>query len=400
MIEYSEALGIILERAPGPRGTEDVPLQEAHGRVLGRDIASDVNLPPFDKSAMDGFAVRTSDLSEIPTVLKVVMDVPAGVRPRGSLGPGEAASVMTGAPVPEGADAVVQVEWTSGFGRDEVTINRAITPGKNVSPMGEILREGTTIMTAGQKIDVEEVSLLAAVGSDPVPVYRLPRVAVLSSGDEVVPPSHKPGPAQIRDSNGPALLNFIRSLGLEAIDLGHMRDDPETIKNAVSRGLEYDCLLISGGVSAGAYDYVQDVFGDLGVDVHLKRVAVKPGKPTVFGTHGAGMVFGLPGNPVSAVVIARVLVAPALGKGMGLLSPGPRTIRARLVRDIKKKPDRLWFIYGVLNLEEKVTVVPVSNRGSADLPAAALGKCLIVAPKGVSQVEKDSMVDVVVWDRW
>ena len=399
MIEYGEGLKAILDHTPGPVGIEEIPLNTAVGRVLSRDATSDVNLPPFNKSAMDGFAVRTGDLEKVPAQLKVVMDVPAGSLPTAALGAGEAASVMTGAPVPEGADGVVQVEWTSGFGEPEVTIHRAISPGQNLSPKGEILETDAVVMSAGQRIDVEEAGLLAAVGCDPVSVYPLPRVAVLSSGDEVVPASAKPGPAQIRDSNRPALLNFARSLGLEAIDLGSMRDDPEDIKRAVRSGLEYECLLISGGVSAGAYDYVQDVFEELNVQVHTRRFAVKPGKPTVFGTHSRGIVFGLPGNPVSAVVIGRVLVAPALAKMMGRVDRVPRTIRAKLVGNIRKKPDRLWFMYGVLGLDGELTVEPVSNRGSADLPAAAKGRCLIVGPKGVSQIEKDTMVDVVVWER-
>lgn len=399
MIEYIDGLKTILEQTSGPRGIEEIPLNLAEGRVLGRDAVSDVDLPPFNKSAMDGFAVRAEDVAETPTTLKVVMDVPAGSRPTASLGPGEAASIMTGAPVPEGADGVVQVEWTSGFGHPEVTINRSITRGKNLSPKGEILKTGAKVLSVGQRIGVEEAGLLAAVGCDPVPVYALPRVAVLSSGDEVVPASVRPGPAQIRDTNRPALLSFARSLGLDAIDLGSMKDDPEDIKRAVKGGLEYECLLISGGVSAGAYDYVQNVFEELGVRVHTRRLAVKPGKPTVFGTHKKGVVFGLPGNPVSTMVIGRVLVAPALEKMMGLPISGPRTVRARLLTDIRKKPDRLWFIYGLLGLDSEITVEPVGNRGSADLPAAAKGKCLIVAPKGVDRVEKDTIVEVVVWDR-
>ncbi len=399
MIKYREALEIILENAPSPSGIEDVPLGQSVGRTLAREVRSDVNLPPFNKSAMDGFAVYARDVAATPATLDVVMDVPAGSEPEKRLEPGQAASVMTGAPVPDGADAVVQVEWTSGFGGQQVVIEKSVEKGRNYSPLGEILKTGDVVMQPGTPLGVEEVGLLAAVGCDPVPVYQLPSVAVLSTGDEVVPPDVVPGPSQIRDSNGPALISFLRELGLSPIDLGRAPDDLEATKQALEKGLKHDCLLVSGGVSAGAYDFVQDVLSDFDVEVHTSRVAVKPGKPTVFGTSEGRMVFGLPGNPVSTTVIARVLVEPALKKMLGLRDTRPRIVRAELLDDIKKKPNRLWFVHGQLGLDEKVTVRPIKNRGSADLPAAQRGDCLVVAPQGVSHVERGSTVEVVLWGR-
>jgi molybdopterin molybdotransferase len=176
-------------------------------------------------------------------------------------------------------------------------------------------------------------------------------------------------------------------------------DDPGETREAVKRGIKSDCLLITGGVSAGAYDFVEDILSELGVEIHTSRIAVKPGKPTVFGTIGDKLVFGLPGNPVSTVVIARVLVEPALKKMQGFSSVGPRIIKAKLTRDIRKKPDRLWFVHGRLNLDQEISVEPLKNRGSADIPAAAAGDCLIMAPKGVSLVEQSSLVEVVIWNR-
>jgi molybdopterin molybdotransferase len=399
MIDYQEALSIVLEHAPGPTGTVEVPLLEAAGRVLARDVESRSDSPPFDKSAMDGFAVRAADVAETPATLQVTMDVPAGAVPSAPIGPGQAASVMTGAPVPTGADAVVQVEWTSGFGGATVEINQGVESGKNISPRGEIIRAGDVALEAGRFLCVEEISLLAAAGCDPVPVHEMPTAAVLSTGDEVVPPSAEPGPGQIRDSNGPALAAFLRSLGIAPIMLDSAGDDPETLAPVIERGLEYDCLLVTGGVSAGAYDFVTDVLEQLGVAVYTRKVAVKPGKPTVFGTRDDKMIFGLPGNPVSALVIARVLVEPALRKRQGRGRLGPRMVKARLLNHIGKKPDRLWFVHGRLCLGDECTVEALSNRGSADLPTAARGDCLIVAPRGVDGVAQGEIVDVVVWNR-
>lgn len=399
MIEFEKALKLILENAPGPTGICRVPLIDASGRVLASDVVSDVDIPPFNKSAMDGFAVRAEDLEVVPANLNVVMDIPAGTTPGGPIGAGQAASVMTGAPVPQGSDTVVQVEWTSGFGEKTVRIDRSVNAGANVSPCGEIVETGATVLSEGTLIDVEEVALLAAVGCDPVPVFELPSVAILTTGDEIVAPSEKPGPSQIRDTNGPALAVFVKSLGLSSVLLHKVGDDVETLRNAVIEGLEYDCLLMSGGVSAGAYDFVEDVLVELDVTIHTRRIAVKPGKPTVFGTRGDRMIFGLPGNPVSGIVMARLLVETALRVRMGYRNPGIATVRARLTKDIRKKANRAWYIHGTLSLANEITVTPVANKGSADLPAAQSGNCLIVAPKGETLIERDSTVDVVVWER-
>jgi len=399
MIGYEEAIGKVLERAPGPGETESCPLAEAMGRVLGRDVSSDVDIPPFDRSGMDGFAVVASDLEDLPATLEVVMDVPAGVVPTGEIRSGQAASVMTGGVVPKGADAVVQVEWTSGFGGSAVTVERAIPPGQNISPLGEIARAGDRVLEAGALLGVEEIGLLAATGCDPVPVFARPSVAVLSTGDEVVPPTAVPGPSQIRDVNGPALAAFVASMGLEVTSLGSVPDDRETLAKAVEAGLEHDCLLMSGGVSAGAYDFVEDVLAGLGVQTHTRRIAVKPGKPTVFGTRGDRMIFGLPGNPVSSMVIARLFVAPALKKRMGLPARQAPTVTAVLESDIRKKPDRAWFVHGVLGDGDPPRVLPLDARGSADLATAARGNCLVVAPRGVSWIPAGQRVQVVVWER-
>jgi molybdopterin molybdotransferase len=399
MIDFEEALELVIREAPGPGEASRCPLAAACGRVLAADVISDVDLPPFDKSGMDGFAVRLADLATVPATLDVIMDLPAGASPTGGIGPGQCAAVMTGAPVPAGTDAVVQVEWTSGFGERTVVVRRAVARGANLSPRGEMVRAGDTVLRAGTAVDVEEIGLLAAVGRDPVPVFPLPTVAILSTGDEVVPPSCTPGPSQIRDVNGPALAAFVRGMGLAPVALGTVRDDPASLAAAVEEGLSHDCLLMSGGVSAGAYDFAGDVLARLGVAVHFSRVAVKPGKPTVFGTRGDRMVFGLPGNPVSAMVIARLLVAPALRKRMGASTLAPRRMTARLSEDIRKKTDRAWFVHGVLEPGATLGVRPILGRGSADLPAAARADCLVFAPREAGHLRAGDPVEVVVWSR-
>ena len=399
MIEYNEVLDTILRFASGPLREETVPLSDALGRVLSRDVSSDMDMPPFNKSAMDGFAIRASDLADTPVSLKVVMDVPAGSMPTGTVKSGQAASIMTGAPVPKGADAVVMVEWTSGFGSDTVTVERSVSKGANVSFHGEIVKKDDVVLRTGTRIGAEELGLLAMVGADPVWVHDLPRAAVLATGDEIVPADKMPGPGQIRNSNGPAMFGFLKSLGLAPVNLGSVSDDIRATREAIEEGLKHDVLIVTGGVSVGSYDFVEDVLSELNVKVHLNKIAVKPGKPTVFGTRGSSMVFGMPGNPVSCTVLSRVLVEPALNKRMGLIHPGPHKVRARLLEDIRKKPDRLWFLYGMVSLTEEITVTPIPNLGSADVPYSAKGNCLIEASKGVSLIEAGEVVDVVVWEK-
>jgi molybdopterin molybdotransferase len=399
MIDYGEALRAVLDGTPAAAGRCEVALASALGRALAEDVRSDVDLPPFDRSGMDGFAVRAADLEHTPVALKVIGTVAAGGALGRRIGALEAAEVMTGAPVPDGADAVVQVEWTSGFGAPKVTVERAVSPGDNVSPRGEILRAGAAVLCAGSSLDVEEIALLAAAGCDPVPVRPLPSVAILSTGDELVQPAIVPGPAQIRDVNGPALAAFCRGLGIEPALLGTVSDDPQSIREALERALAYDVVLVTGGVSEGAFDYMEDALAASGVEIRFRRVAIKPGKPTVFGTRGRSTAFALPGNPVSAMVVARLLVEPALRKRIGFAAAGPRVIRARLAADLRKKADRAWFVRGVLAPGDELEVRPIDGRGAADIVCAAAGDCLVHAPRGETLLPRGTAVDVVVWGR-
>ncbi len=405
MIEFTKALNIMIDHSPGPPGVEEVPVSESVGRTVAENIFCNVEMPPFNKSAMDGFAVRAADVEKTPVTLDVVMDIPAGGVAEKALESGQAAEVMTGAPIPDGSDTVIKVELTSGFGNDTVTINEGAAAGHNVSPKGEILKPGEVSLRTGTRIGIEEIGLLSAIGRDPVPVFSKPTAAVISTGDELVPPAQKElGPAQIRDSNGPALMGYLREMGLEPVFIGRVRDNQDAMRKAVVEGLKHDILLISGGVSAGTYDFIEDVLAELEIRVHVRRIAVKPGKPTVFGTRYGRVVFGLPGNPVSSIVIAKLLVTPVLYKMLGFLHNSrsyykPPTIKARLLEDIRKKTDRMWFVTGYINYGDEITVRPLKGRGSADLPSASHGNCLIMTPKDDSLIEKGSLVDVVIGKR-
>jgi molybdopterin molybdotransferase len=222
---------------------------------------------------------------------------------------------------------------------------------------------------------------------------------VLSTGDELVPPSVVPGPSQIRNVNGPALAAFCRGLGLSPAVLGVVPDDPPSIREALAVALEHDVVLMTGWVSEGAFDYVEDTLGAAGVEIGFRRVAIKPGKPTVFGTRGGTILFALPGNPASAMTVARILVEPALQRRMGFATTGPRTIRARLSADLRKKTDRAWFVRGELSAGDPLEVRPIAGHGSADIAGAAAGDCLIHAPREKALLERGTAVDVVVWGR-
>ncbi len=399
MIEYRDALAMIESATPRPSRELAVPLSEASGRILSREVASDLDVPPFDKALMDGFAVRSADLASPPADLAVKGEIPAGATPGRFIGPGEAAAIMTGAPMPEGADAVVMVERTSGFGHRRVTVHHAVRPGDHVSPVGEITRASERLLSAGTHIDARRTALLAMAGADPVWVFERPSVAVLSTGAELVDPGETPKPGQVRDCNRVALATFLQERGLDPVDLGRVDDDREATRAAVARGMAHDILLVSGGVSAGTYDFVEDVLDELGIDIHFRRVAVKPGKPLVFGTLGDKLVFGLPGNPVSALVASRAFISVALGIRMGLERRATAVVRARLTDGIRKTTERLWFIPAVLDFDGGVSARPLKSAGSADIPAAAAADGLILAPREAAMLAPGQMVEVLVWGK-
>ena len=396
MITVQEALATVLARVE-PNEPVAVPLHESLGAILAEDIASDVDMPPFDKSAMDGFAVIADDLAETPTTLKIVEDIPAGVVPTRTISRGQCARIMTGAPVPQGADTVVLVEDTqSGPAPDEVTILKPTPKGKNICWKAEDVARGDLVLRRGHRIRPPEIATLAACGRARVSIYRRPTVAVLSTGDEVVPIEAAPQPGQIRDTNSHYLAARLRLLGIEAERLPIARDEPKALREALAAGLQRDVLVVSGGVSMGDYDFVPEVLDDLGVELHFKQVAMQPGRPTVFGTRGKAILFGLPGNPVSVLVATELYVVPALKKMMGYEAVAPARRRATLVETAKHRPGRVAHIPGAMAEENGTRVVrPLPYHGSAHIHALTRANCLIVLPADQAVAEAPREVEVV-----
>ncbi|HEX8723284.1 MAG TPA: molybdopterin molybdotransferase MoeA, partial [Pyrinomonadaceae bacterium] len=288
MIPVSEAISIVLEKA-APLGAERVPLDEAQGRVLAEDVFADTDLPPFDRAQMDGYAVRSADLRETPARLRVVGEAAAGSGWRGTLNSGEAVRIMTGAPLPEGADSVQQVEVTrEDEGGGVVEIDRATEPGQFYVPRGSEIRAGERVLEAGEEVNAARAAVLASFGYARVPVGRRPRAAVLATGTELVPVGERPGADQIRDSNSYSLAAYARLAGA----------DPERLRREIAAAAgRADVLVLSGGVSMGRYDFTKAALGALGAEVFFERVSLRPGKPTVFARlPGGALVFGLPGN--------------------------------------------------------------------------------------------------------
>jgi molybdopterin molybdotransferase len=338
---FEEARKIILERV-SPLGAEHVPLQAAAGRVLARDFAAPWDLPAWDNSAMDGYAVRAEDVKG-PARLRLSAYIPAGSPGAGPLEPGTAAKILTGAPLPAGADAVVPVE--NAEERDgEVAIPAAVRPGAHVRRRGEDLRAGERILEAGTALGPPEVSLLASCSRLSVPVIRRPRVAILSTGDELVPPGEPLGPGRIHDSNGLALTAAVTQVGAEPALLGIARDDRASLRALMAEGLGADALVTTAGVSMGDRDLVREVLEELGVRQVFWKVDIKPGRPTAFALRGSTPVFSLPGNPVSTLLTFEEFVRPALLRMMGHRRVFRPLVAATFQDEIRQKPGRVSFV--------------------------------------------------------
>ncbi len=393
MITPEEALARVLAHTPRLEAVE-VPLAEAVGTVLAEPVASDVDLPPFDKSAMDGYAVRSADLAELPAELAVVEEVPAGAVPTRPVEPGTCSRIMTGAPVPAGADAVVPVEDTEPLGPHRVRVLRLRASQPNLCPRGEDVRRGERVLETGRVVTPAVVGLLASVGRARVRVFRRPTVAVLATGDEVVPVTEVPGPGRIRNANSWSLGACCRSAGLAADDLGIARDTESDLAERLGEGMRRDLLLVSGGVSVGRWDLVPGILERLGVTIRFAKVRQKPGRPTLFGTHPGGVVFGLPGNPVSTLVVFRLYVWPAVRAMMGHPTPAPPPLRAPPAAPASVRGDRTTFVPARLRREgEGWTVRPIETHGSADLVRFSLADALVPLEPG--RWEAGTAVEVV-----
>jgi len=401
MIDYEEARGLVLSSVK-TLPAEAVFLAEALGRCLAREVRARENIPPFTKATMDGYAVRVEDTRaagrDIAVELEVMEDLPAGRVSRKSVGPGQAVRIMTGAPLPKGADAVVMVEDTEKSG-GRVKIRRAVRPADNIGQAGEDLKKGELVLERGAVIGPAETGLLAAAGLARVPVIRRPKLAVIATGDEIVEPGERKAPGQIRNSNGPALLAMALRAGADAKYLGIARDRSSSLRAKLDRAKGADILVLSGGVSVGDYDLVRDELRTAGVRPVFWQVRIKPGKPVFFGRRGSQLVFGLPGNPTSAMVTFLLFVQPAIGRMLGRICPEPKEGRVILTEEVVLKPGRMQFLRAVLDAEGPVLkVAPYPDQKSGVLRSMARSHVLIVVPPDVTRLEKGEEVKILFLD--
>lgn len=384
-------------------GTESVPLQQALGRVLASDIKANRDQPPYDVSAMDGFAIRSADVASAPALLEIIEDIKAGDMPGKTVQAGQCARIMTGAPVPSGADAVIRVEDTEPVSDTQVRINVAVKPRNDIRDRGESMRDGEVVLSAGTEITPGVVGMLAMVKASRVEVWRQPRVAILSTGDELEGLEEPFDANKIPDANSYALMAQVQALGIQPVLLGIARDEPEHLKEMLKRGLQFDVLLVSGGTSVGVHDYVRPTLEALGVQMKFWRVQMKPGHPMAFGVAPLTWVFGLPGNPVSSMVCFEQFVGPALRYGMGHAKVFRSTVTAKLARDVKHKHRRTEFVRVLLGRDgEGFTATPTGDQGSGILRSMAMAEGLMIVPaesKGVGAGEQVTvqLLDGTAW---
>lgn len=380
MLSVEEALSLTLANA-GRNPVVEVDLVEAAGSIVAEPVESDVDSPPFTKALMDGYAVRDEDLASGHAELAVLGTLYAGSIAEKPVTPGTAYRIMTGAPLPSQADAIVIVERSQPEG-DRVRLeDPGFRPGQNVLGRGEELRTGQIVLEVGRRIGPPEAGLLATVGRVRPKVYRTPSVAILSTGDELVSPAEPPSPGRIRNSNSSTLAAMLRLSGFPTVDLGISRDDHQELTTVVREGLRFDVLLLNGGVSAGDKDLVPAVLAENGVEKIFQGVAIKPGKPVWFGRHANGLAFGLPGNPVSVLACFEMFVRPALQARAGDPNPQPKTVPVRLRADFRYPTRRVTFHPARLfDAGDGFEVEPVGWLGSADMRSVTDADCLLECP--------------------
>jgi molybdopterin molybdotransferase len=402
MIGYHEARELVIARVRGMARaveTECVPLREAMGRVLAREILSDREYPPFDRSIRDGYAVRAADTG-VGVRLRCVGELKAGDTPGVAVSPGTCVQIMTGAALPEGTDAVVMVEHTnfqSGREGDVVRLDRAVQSGQHVVRRGSEGAAGQVVIAAGTRMGFAEMAAAAQVGAANPVVVRKPRVAILTTGDEVVDFAATPGPFQIRNSNSVSLAAQVALCGAEAVILGNAGDSLEDIRAKILVGLAADMLILSGGVSMGKYDLVEPVLKELGAEIVFDAVAIRPGKPVVFAVCDGKPIFGLPGNPVSTMVTFELFVRPAIDLLCGELEARALPFTdAILTAAMSEKPGLTHFLPAKLTWgTETPRVAAIAWQGSGDVGAMSRANCLLVVGAERERIEAGEPVRVL-----
>lgn len=404
MLTVAEALNHLMSTII-PLDPRSIPLDEAFGLTLAADVKSTTDSPPFDKSLMDGFAVRSTDVSSGTAALHVVEIVTAGQVPVRSVGPGEAIQIMTGAPLPEGADLVVKIEECRRSSDSVQITTQSIRPGTNLMRRGASIRTGDVVLRAGMTLNGSRIGVLAELGRARVDVHRRPTVAVLATGDELVPVAEQPGPGQIRNSNEAMLIAQVQSAGATPVPLGIARDNREDLRSKIEQGLSSDILVLSGGVSAGTLDLVPSELAAAGVREVFHGVEMKPGKPLWFGertpcglSKSANFVFGLPGNPVSSMVCFELFVRTALRRLMGETTVVPQSTWARLEHEYTAKADRPTYHPAHLTRSpDGVAVTLIPWYGSSDLCGTAAANGMALLPGIARQYRVGDILETFAW---
>jgi molybdopterin molybdotransferase len=401
VLSFEEARHLVEQHAAHvrPWGTEGVDLLAGLGRVLALPVSADRDFPPFRRAMRDGYAVRAADLAKLPAMLEVIGEIKAGASAAdipGEVKAGQAVAIMTGAPTPSGADAVVMIEYTK-LSENSVTITRAVAAGDNIVPVGSEARQGQVLLEQGTRLDYSGIAVMASVGlAHSVPVFCRPRVAILSTGDEVVEVGESPGPNQIRNSNSYSLAAQVREAGGDPRLLGIARDDAESLRALIAKGLELDILLLTGGVSMGKYDLVEQVLVEFGAEFFFTGAQIQPGRPVVFGRAQGKYFFGLPGNPVSTMVTFELFAKPMIE---GLSGTRPRRLaflHARLRSEIKTRTGLKRFLPGRLSGEfENCEVELAGWHGSGDVAGTARANCYIVIPPDRERIAAGEWVAVM-----
>jgi len=400
ILSFEDARHVVERHAARVRqgDLEAAQLLASAGRVLGKPVVADRDFPPFRRAMRDGYAVRAADLAQLPATLEVIAEIKAGIAPEdlpAEIGPGQAARIMTGAPTPTGADAVVMVEYTSLRGA-RVTITRGIASGDNVVPVGSEARQGEVLLEPGMGIDYSVIAVAASVGQDSLWVFRRPKVAILSTGDEVVEVHQRPGPNQIRNSNSYSLAAQVQGAGGDPKILGIARDETRHLRSLIQQGLEHDLLLLTGGVSMGKYDLVEQVLAELGAEFFFTGAQIQPGRPIVFGRANGKYFFGLPGNPVSTMVTFELFARPMLEGLAGRASRKLTFLHARLKSEIKTRTGLTRFLPGLLSGEFEGSEVELARwHGSGDVASSARANCYIVIPPDRERIAAGEWVAVM-----
>jgi molybdopterin molybdotransferase len=397
MLSYEQARNTVIEQVGmrrGPRATTTVSVWDALGLVLAQEVKTDREYPPFDRSTRDGYAVRSNEA--VPGAqLKCVGEIKAGDTVRDALAAGNCLQIMTGAAVPARADAVVVIEHTRREG-DVVRFERVAQPGQNIVPRGSEAAAGQIILKPGMRLGYAELALAAQVGAVHLACAKRPRVAILSTGDEVVLIDETPGPFQIRNSNSVSLAAQVRIAGGEPVVLGNAADRIEDLGEKIERGLKEDALVLSGGVSMGKYDLVESVLKAMGAEFFFDAVAIRPGKPAVFGVCQGKPVFGLPGNPVSTMVTFELFVAPAIDLLSGAEAHALPFVEARLAEAMKEKPGLTHFLPARVEWCEQVpNVKALKWQGSGDVATLAKANCFLVVPADRETTEIGERVSIL-----